>query len=112
MSRTKNKDKLQNEQVEADMIQMVTNETKVVPEEQAQEQALIYLGPNLPGGQLLQSTVFRAGIPSYLQPLLTEKPDVTELIVPVAEMTAVQERIVHTGTAEYVVYQRLLGKGI
>lgn len=72
----------------------------------------IYLGPNLRGGQLLQSTVFRSGIPSYLTPLMAEQPDVAELIVPVEEMTEVQERILQAGTAEYTVYQRLLGKGI
>lgn len=77
-----------------------------------QEPIQIYLGPNLRGGQLLQATVFRSGIPSYLTPLMTEQPDVAELIVPVEEMTAVQERILQAGTAEYTVYQRLLGKGI
>ncbi|CQR58449.1 hypothetical protein [Paenibacillus riograndensis] len=115
MSRNINKDKHQNEQVEADMVQVIPNQTlktMVGLEEEKQKQVLIYLGPNLPGGQLLQSTVFRSGIPSYLQPLLAEKPDVSELIVPIAEITAVQDRIVQTGTAEYVVYQRLLGKGI
>ncbi|NQX49451.1 hypothetical protein HQN87_29465 [Paenibacillus tritici] len=86
----KNKDNLQNEQ----------------------EPARIYLGPNLRGGRLLQSTVFRSGIPAYLLPLLEEQPDVAELIIPVEQMTAVQERIVQAGTAEYAVYQRLLGKGI
>ncbi|NOU83231.1 hypothetical protein GC101_30695 [Paenibacillus sp. LMG 31459] len=77
-----------------------------------QEPPRIYLGPNLRGGRLLQSTVFREGIPTYLLPLLEEQPDVAELIIPLEEMTAVQERIVHVGTAEYAVYQRLLGKGI
>ncbi|AIQ61118.1 hypothetical protein [Paenibacillus borealis] len=89
-----NKDNLQNEQ------------------EPAQEPPQIYLGPNLRGGRLLQSTVFREGIPSYLLPLLEEQPDVAELIIPLEEITAVQERIVQAGTAEYAVYQRLLGKGI
>ncbi|MEK5181355.1 hypothetical protein [Paenibacillus sp. FSL R5-0928] len=73
-----------------------------------QSPTCIYLGPNLPGGRLLQSTVFRGGIPEYLKPLLEELPDVEELIVPVDIMSEVQERIGKTGTAEYVAYQTIL----
>ncbi|OKP97782.1 hypothetical protein [Paenibacillus sp. P46E] len=72
---------------------------------------LIYVGPNLPGGRLLQSTVFRGGIPVYLQPLLKEQPYVSALIVPVDEMSGVQEKIVQTGTAEFVAYQAILKGG-
>ncbi|MFC3802807.1 hypothetical protein [Cohnella sp. GCM10012308] len=73
---------------------------------------LIYLGPNIPGGRLLQSTVFRTEVPAYLQPLIAERPAVSDLIVPVSDMAAVQARIVKTGTAEYVAYQTLLQGGI
>lgn len=72
---------------------------------------LIYLGPNLPGGRLLQSTVFRGGIPIYLQSLLDEKPDVAALIVPVDEIKGVEARIVQKGTSEYMAYQALLMGG-
>ncbi|MNE48500.1 hypothetical protein D3C80_1429680 [compost metagenome] len=79
--------------------------------ERAAGTASIYLGPNLPGGRLLQSTVFRAGVPAYLKPLFTDKPDVAELTVPVEGMAEVLERIVQAGTAEHAAYQRLLEKG-
>ncbi|MBB6670502.1 hypothetical protein [Cohnella nanjingensis] len=72
----------------------------------------IYLGPNIPGGRLLQSTVFRNAIPAYLQPLIQEQPDIGALIVPVSDMADVQNRIVQTGTAEYVAYQNLLQGGV
>lgn len=84
---------------------------KAVLEEVKRVAPLIYVGPNLPGGLLLQSTVFRGGIPVYLQPLLKEQPDVAALIVPVDEMSGVQERIVQTGTAEFVAYQAILKGG-
>lgn len=71
----------------------------------------IYLGPNLPGGRLLQSTVFRGGVSEYLKPLLEEIPEVAELIVPVETISEVQGRISKTGTAEYVAYQTIL-KGV
>lgn len=73
--------------------------------------SMIYLGPNLPGGRLLQSTVFRGGIPVYLQPLIVEQPDVAALIVPVDEISAAQARIVQTGTPEYGAYQAILKGG-
>ncbi|MRN51989.1 hypothetical protein [Paenibacillus monticola] len=83
-----------------------------VVKQAAKEPTRMYLGPSLPGGRLLQSTVFRGGIPAYLQPLLTEQPGVDDLIVPLDEIAGVQARITQTGTAEYVAYQKLLGKGI
>ncbi|MBJ6362100.1 hypothetical protein ACFOQM_12440 [Paenibacillus sp. GCM10012307] len=67
----------------------------------------IYLGPNLRGGRLLQSTVFRDGVPDYLQSLLEELPDVASLIVSLEQIADVEQRIQKTGTAENVAYQRL-----
>ncbi|KAA9003985.1 hypothetical protein F4V43_11265 [Paenibacillus spiritus] len=71
----------------------------------------IYLGPNLAGGRLLQSTVFRNELPDYLQPLLDEQPEAAELIVPIAHMAEVQARLTQQGTAEFAAYKKLLGKG-
>lgn len=68
----------------------------------------IYLGPNLPGGRLLQSTVFQGDVPKYLLPLLDGSPDVAALIVPVSDMSVIQGRIIKAGTPEYAAYQRLL----
>lgn len=76
----------------------------------AEKKPRIYLGPNLPGGRLLQSTVFRGGIPAYLQVVLKDRPDVAVLIVPIEEMSAVQARVLRKGTAEYSAYQAILGK--
>jgi hypothetical protein len=71
----------------------------------------IYMGPNLRAGRLLQSTVFRGGIPAYLQPLLDELPDVASLIVPVDEMSGVQAKIVQVGTPEYGAYNAIMKGG-
>ncbi|QWU15679.1 hypothetical protein SAMN04487895_12724 [Paenibacillus sophorae] len=79
--------------------------------EPAKEPTRIYLGPNLPGGRLMQSTVFRGGIPAYLADTLAAQPEINDLIVPVDEMSGVQARIVQKGTAEHAAYQTLLGKG-
>lgn len=88
----------------------VLAESESPTEQVAEVPPLIYLGPNLPGGRMLHSTVFRGGIPEYLKPLLEERPDVAELIVPVEEMAGVQARISQKGTAEHAAYQAI-GKG-
>lgn len=71
----------------------------------------IYLGPNIQGGRLLKSTVFRGDIPEHLKPLLLDKPEINELIVPLDDMIRVQQRIQQKGTAEYVAYQQI-AKGV
>ncbi|RAV18829.1 hypothetical protein [Paenibacillus contaminans] len=72
----------------------------------------VYLGPNIQGGRLLQSTVFRTEVPQYLHPLLESQPAVAELIVPVQDMAAVQARIKTAGTAENVAYNQILKEGL
>ncbi|MGN7760458.1 hypothetical protein [Paenibacillus sp. 22594] len=94
-------------------VETVIPQTEIgnVPAESEKVVSQIYLGPNLSGGRLLQSTVFRGGIPAYLQTLLDEQPDVAALIVPVGEIAGVQARIVQTGTPEYGSYQAILKRG-
>jgi len=89
-----------------EVVDVFTEQIESVKEKETN--SLIYLGPNLPGGRLLQSTVFREGIPAYLEPLLTERPEIKDLIIPLNEMISTQRRIVQTGTAEYVAYQALM----
>jgi hypothetical protein len=87
----------------------VTKATEVVV---AKIPARIYLGPNLPGGRLLQSTVFSEEIPFHLKALLDEQPDVATLIVPIDEMADVQVRIIQKGTPDHGAYQAILRGGV
>ncbi|WP_312117947.1 hypothetical protein [Brevibacillus reuszeri] len=77
---------------------------------QPQEQ-LIYVGPNIPGGRLMQYTVFRGGIPDYLDDLLEKQPAIRQLIVPVQDLSSVQARISTPGTLEHTFYQRVKDGG-
>lgn len=51
-----------------------------------QPQRLIYCGPNIPGGELRQFTIFRGGYPKYLSELFIECSAIKELFVPVADL--------------------------
>jgi hypothetical protein len=92
--------------LEKEVVDVFTEQIESVKEKETN--SLIYLGPNLPGGRLLQSTVFREGIPAYLEPLLIERPEVKDLIIPLNEMIIAQKLILQTGTAQYVAYQALM----
>lgn len=69
---------------------------------------LIYIGPNLPGGRLSQYTVFRGGLPVYLNDLLEQQPSIKDLIVPVAETSSTQVKTLMSGSPEYIAYQNLM----
>ncbi|TGV00498.1 hypothetical protein EN829_057705, partial [Mesorhizobium sp. M00.F.Ca.ET.186.01.1.1] len=51
----------------------VSQQAAKVENEQPTKQ-LIYVGPNLPGGRLMQYTVFRSGVPEYLTDLPDKQP--------------------------------------
>lgn len=80
-----------------------------VPMPAEPEQQLIYTGPNIGRGRLRQYTVFRAGVPAYLEPLLEEQPAIRRLLVPIAELAATQKNIEVKGTIEHKAYQTLKG---
>lgn len=83
--------------------------TKKIKTDKESSGPLIYLGPNLPGGRLMRSTVFRNEIPAYLEKLIDEQPAIAELIVPVKEMAALQANIAMKGSAPHTAYQNLQG---
>lgn len=75
----------------------------------AKPEQIIYIGPNLPGGRLSQYKVFRGGIPPYLADLIAEKPEISDLIIPVAELTTAQALAKQVGTPENTAYKALSG---
>ncbi|GEB35306.1 hypothetical protein [Brevibacillus parabrevis] len=78
--------------------------------EQPQVQ-LIYVGPNLPGGRLMQYTVFRGGVPEYLTDLFEKQPAIRQLIVPVRDLAAAQAKTGTPGTLEHALYQQVKDGG-
>lgn len=80
----------------------------------AKDNHLIYIGPNLPRGILLQYAVFCSGVPPHLKAIREQHPDIDELIVPVDALSSAQVMASTPGTSQYEVYQELKnlsGKG-
>jgi hypothetical protein len=70
---------------------------------------LVYVGPNIRGGRMAQYTVFRGGLPAYIEALLDEQPHIRNLIVPIAQLAEAQRRSVTPGTIEYRAAEKLRG---
>lgn len=70
---------------------------------------IIYAGPNLPGGTLLQFAAFRGDLPARVKQLISEKPELGKLMIPAAELTAFRLRVQEAGTAEHRAYQEIRG---
>lgn len=73
----------------------------------AKQGPLIYVGPTLGRGRLTQYTVFREGLPVTLDDLKDKYPMITDLIVPVADLSYTQKRIATPGTFEQVAYESI-----
>lgn len=67
---------------------------------------LIYCGPNIYGGRLLQYTAFKGGYPEHLSDIFEKCPAVKELLVPIENFTTTMAKIQKKGTEE----SRLFGE--
>jgi hypothetical protein len=63
-----------------------------------QDEPLIYLGPSLPGGSLLQNTVLTRGIPDYVD--LKKYSSIKPLFVPIGQLKDFEKRLSQPGSAE------------
>lgn len=59
---------------------------------------LIYIGPNLSRGRLLQYQVFIGGLPEYLDAEFDEFPQLEKLFVSVEQLNRALEEVQQTGT--------------
>lgn len=59
---------------------------------------LIYIGPNLSRGRLLQYQVFIGGLPEHLDAELDEFPQFEKLFVSVEQLNRALEEVQQTGT--------------
>ncbi len=69
---------------------------------------LIYIGPNLSRGRLLQYQVFIGGLPTHLDEEFAAMPALKRLFVPVAEMNKALEQIKQKGTPLNKYYKEAL----
>lgn len=64
----------------------------------AQDNKLIYIGPNLSGARLLKYQVFIGGYPSHLDAEFDACPNLRKLFVPVADFVAAEKLAKTAGT--------------
>lgn len=69
---------------------------------------LIYIGPNLSRGRLLQYQVFIGGLPTHLEAEYAAMPALKRLFVPVDEMSAAVEQTKQAGTPLNKYYKQAL----
>lgn len=69
---------------------------------------LIYIGPNMSRGRLLQYQVFIGGLPTHLEAELAALPALKRLFVPVAEMSAAVAQVKQAGTPLNKYYKQAL----
>lgn len=69
---------------------------------------LIYIGPNLSRGRLLQYQVFIGGLPTHLDEEFAAMPALKRLFVPVAEMSKALEQVKQKGTPLNKYYKEAL----
>lgn len=69
---------------------------------------LIYIGPNLSRGRLLQYQVFIGGLPEHLDAEFAAMPALKRLFVPVAELNAAMAQTKQPGTPLYKYYKEAL----
>lgn len=67
----------------------------------------VYVGPTIQG--LNQNVVFSNGIPASIQSLQTQRPEITWLMVPLDQASAVKAASQTAGTPEYEAYKLLGG---
>jgi hypothetical protein len=94
-------------------VELATEAMQEAPAKSGDEkpQQLIYIGPSLPHGVLAQHTVFRDGVPKYLDEVRQKYPQVDTLIVPVAQLLKAQAELQRKGTEIQQAYQALSRKG-
>ena len=74
----------------------------------AKPERFIYCGPSLPGGLLLQHTIFKGGIPEHIKPVIEKCPAVKSLLVAPAKLQGVNAAIKTQGSLENLRYKEIL----
>lgn len=70
---------------------------------------LIYIGPNNKKLGLMRSTIYEDGIPGYILHAIIEVPEVSLLVVNVAELHDKLKRMDRKGTPEHRAYEVVAG---
>lgn len=67
----------------------------------AKKEAVIYIGPSLPRGQLHKNVTFRAGeLPAHVQKMVDGNADLAALFVPASKLAQAQRNMADPASAE------------
>lgn len=66
---------------------------------------LIYVGPPHKGGKLLKYQVFIGGLPTHIDDVFENCPQIKNLFVPIAELAAAEKDIAKAGTPMHKYYR-------
>ena len=87
-----------------------TRRTKKVekPANKKQTKALMYLGPNVPGGRLFTGALFKeCQMPKHLDPLFEALPEMRELLVECQDVPQFKVDLQEQGRAAYLLFQQV-----
>jgi hypothetical protein len=71
------------------------------PKAKAKAEAVIYVGPTLPGGVLHKSAVYRGGeLPAHIKALKDGNADLAALFVPASKLGAFQQKLADPASIE------------
>lgn len=71
------------------------------------QEGLVYCGPSFLG-QLQQFSVFKGGIPLYLDEHLQNCPAIKSLFVPISKLTTTRANLAKEGSRENQLYKNIL----
>lgn len=79
-----------------------------IKNQKSAREKLIYVGPNLSRGRLLQYQVFIGGLPEYLDEEFAAMPALKRLFVPVAELNTAMAQTKQPGMPLYKYYRQAM----
>lgn len=94
------------ETIEDVMPNPITEETDVETEIVKKQETVIYIGPTI-HGVVVESTIFKNGLPNALNEKIKEQPFITKFIVPLDEMMKKKAEIHKNGTALNIFYNMI-----
>lgn len=71
------------------------------------QEALIYVGPSLPGGLLTKYSTFLNGVPAHIKAFFEQCQGLKQLFIPVSQLSEVELRLKDPTTAESVFYRQI-----
>ncbi|MBP1924594.1 hypothetical protein J2Z76_000447 [Sedimentibacter acidaminivorans] len=70
-------------------------------------ETLVYCGPSF-AGRLQQFSIYKNGIPPYIDKEMEKCPSISKLFVPISKLAITREKLRNQGSKENQLYQNIL----